>query len=60
MRRSFIAGEPRMELVDALSLADQLITLGCFTEIIQWRKRVFVPTGVSAAGVLGAVIGVLG
>ncbi|MDZ8262970.1 strawberry notch-like NTP hydrolase domain-containing protein [Nostoc sp. ChiQUE01b] len=60
LRRSFIAGEPRIELVDALSLADRLVAVGCFTEIIDWRKRVFVPTGVSAAGVLGAVIGVLG
>ncbi|MBE9209442.1 strawberry notch family protein [Nostoc sp. LEGE 06077] len=60
LRRSFIAGEPRIELVDALSLAEGLVAMGCFTEIIQWRKRVFVPTGLSAAAVLGAVIEILG
>jgi hypothetical protein len=60
LRRSYIAGEPRIELVDALSLAEQLIAVGCFTEIINWRKRIFVPTGVRAAAVLAAVIGILG
>ncbi|UKP01153.1 strawberry notch C-terminal domain-containing protein (plasmid) [Nostoc sp. UHCC 0870] len=60
LRRSYIAGEPRLEIVDALPLADQLVAVGCFTEIIQWRKRVFVPTGERAAGVLATVIGILG
>jgi hypothetical protein len=60
LRRSFIAGEPRIELVDALSLADRLVSVGCFTEIINWRKRVFVPTGDLCASVLGKVIGILG
>ncbi|MBD2302839.1 strawberry notch-like NTP hydrolase domain-containing protein [Nostoc sp. FACHB-190] len=60
LRRSFIAGEPRLELVNALSLADRLVAVGCFTEIIDWRKRVFVPTGDKAADVLAAVISILG
>ncbi|MBD2682942.1 MULTISPECIES: strawberry notch family protein [Nostoc] len=60
LRRSRVAGEPRIELVDALSLADRLVAVGCFTEIIQWRKRVFVPTGERAAAVLAAVMGILG
>ncbi|MCG6138493.1 MAG: hypothetical protein MET45_28380 [Nostoc sp. LLA-1] len=60
LRRSYIASEPRIELVDALPLADQLVAVGCFTEIIQWRKRVFIPTGNRAAAVLAAVIGILG
>ncbi|MBD2452309.1 strawberry notch family protein [Nostoc sp. FACHB-152] len=60
LRRSFIAGEPRIELVDALSLANQLIAVGCFTEIINWRKRVFVPTGDRAAAVLSEVIEIVG
>ncbi|BBD62816.1 hypothetical protein NIES2109_56660 (plasmid) [Nostoc sp. HK-01] len=60
LRRSFIAGEPRIELVDALSLADQLVAVGCFTEIINWRKRVFIPTSDKAASILAAVIGILG
>jgi hypothetical protein len=60
VRRSYVAGEPRIELINALPLADQLVAVGCFTEIIQWRKRVFVPTGNRAAAVLAAVIGILG
>ncbi|WP_414544913.1 strawberry notch-like NTP hydrolase domain-containing protein [Nostoc sp. CCY0012] len=60
VRRSYVAGEPRIELVNALPLADQLVAVGCFTEIIQWRKRIFVPTGNHAAAVLAAVIGILG
>ncbi|WP_341529988.1 strawberry notch family protein [Nostoc sp. UHCC 0302] len=60
LRRSFIAGEPRLELANAISLAERLFAVGCFTEIIQWRKRVFVPTGDRAASVLAAVIEILG
>ncbi|QLE59702.1 strawberry notch-like NTP hydrolase domain-containing protein [Nostoc sp. TCL26-01] len=60
LRRSFVAGEPRLEIVDALSLTEKLLAVGCFTEIIQWRKRVFIPTGDRAAGVLAAVIGIVG
>lgn len=60
LRRSSIAGEPRLELTNALSLADRLVSVGCFTEIIDWRKRVFVPTGEKAASILAAVIEILG
>ncbi|MBC1281229.1 strawberry notch C-terminal domain-containing protein, partial [Nostoc sp. UCD121] len=60
LRRSFIAGEPRLELLNAISLADRLMAAGCFTEIINWRKRMFVPTGDRAADVLAAVIEILG
>ncbi|WP_242048645.1 MULTISPECIES: strawberry notch C-terminal domain-containing protein [Nostocales] len=60
LRRSYIAGEPRLELLEALSLAERLVAKGCFTEIINWRKRVFVPTRDKAADVLAAVIGILG
>ncbi|BCL39886.1 strawberry notch family protein [Nostoc sp. MS1] len=60
LRRSYIAGEPRLELVEALSLADRLIAVGCFTEIIQWRKRLFVPTGDKAASILADVIRIIG
>ncbi|BBD63389.1 hypothetical protein NIES2109_62390 (plasmid) [Nostoc sp. HK-01] len=59
LRRSFIAGEPRLELVNSLSLTDRLVAIGCFTEIIDWRKRLFVPTGDRAADVLSEVIGIL-
>ncbi|MEN2383861.1 MAG: hypothetical protein KA716_33270 [Gloeotrichia echinulata DEX184] len=60
LRRSSIAGEPRLELINALSLADRLVAAGCFTEIIDWRKRVFVPTGDRAAAVLAAVMAIIG
>ncbi|ACC85341.1 strawberry notch-like NTP hydrolase domain-containing protein [Nostoc punctiforme] len=60
LRRSFVAGEARLELVNAISLADSLVAVGCFTEIIQWKKRVFVPTGNKAASILAAVIQILG
>nr|WP_322657089.1 strawberry notch family protein [Dendronalium sp. ChiSLP03b]MDZ8203423.1 strawberry notch family protein [Dendronalium sp. ChiSLP03b] len=60
LRRSRVAGEARLELVNALSLVDKLVAVGCFTEIIDWRKRVFVPIGDRAAAVLGAVMGILG
>jgi hypothetical protein len=60
LRRSYIANEPRLELVEALSLAERLVAVGCFTEIIQWRKRLFVPTGDKAASILADVIEILG
>ncbi|ABA24820.1 conserved hypothetical protein (plasmid) [Trichormus variabilis ATCC 29413] len=60
LRLSYVANEPRLELVEALSLADRLVAVGCFTEIIQWRKRIFIPTGNKAASILADVIGILG
>ncbi|MDM9385683.1 hypothetical protein QUB80_34060 [Chlorogloeopsis sp. ULAP01] len=60
LRRSYIAGEPRIELVDALPLAARLVAKGCFTEIIQWRKRVFIPATEKAASILAAAIKILG
>jgi predicted RNA methylase len=60
MRCSLIANERRIELVNALSVVDQLVAVGCFTEIIQWQKRVFVPTGDKAPAILAAVIQILG
>lgn len=59
VRRSYVAGEPRIELVDALPLADRLVAIGCFTEIIQWRKRIFIPANDKATEILAAVIGIL-
>jgi hypothetical protein len=60
LRRSFIAGEPRIELVNALSLAERLVAVGCFTEIINWQKRVFIPVSDKAPAILAAVIEILG
>ena len=45
IRRSYVMGEYRIEVAGTLSegLIEQLKSCGCFTEIISWRKRVFVP-----------------
>ncbi|MBG1263104.1 strawberry notch family protein [Nostoc commune] len=60
LRSSLVANERRIELVNALSLADRLVAVGCFTEIIQWRKRVFIPANSKAPSILAAVIEILG
>ncbi|WP_265277494.1 hypothetical protein [Nostoc sp. KVJ3] len=60
LRRSYIATEPRIELVNAISLAERLLAVGCFTEIIKWKKRVFIPVSDKAPAILAAVIGILG
>ncbi|WP_242053844.1 hypothetical protein [Nostoc sp. FACHB-888] len=60
LRRSFVAGEPRIELVNAISLAERLLAAGCFTEIINWKKRVFIPVSDKAPAILTAVIEILG
>ncbi|RCJ32555.1 methylase [Nostoc punctiforme NIES-2108] len=60
LRRSLIAGEPRIELVNAISLAERLLAVGCFTEIINWQKRVFIPVSDKAPAILAAVIEILG
>ncbi|MDZ8066962.1 MAG: strawberry notch family protein [Nostoc sp. DedQUE08] len=60
LRGSFIANEPRIELVNAVSLAERLLAVGCFTEIINWQKRVFIPVSDKAPAILAAVIEILG
>lgn len=60
LRSSLVASERRIELVNALSLADRFVAVGCFTEVIQWRKRVFIPANSKAASILAAVIDILG
>ncbi|WP_242056051.1 hypothetical protein [Nostoc flagelliforme] len=60
LRRSYIAAEPRIELVNAISLAERLLAVGCFTEIINWQKRVFIPVSDKASAILAAVIEILG
>ena len=44
LRRSLVMGQPRLELT-GISPSDllELKVMGCFTEIIQWKTRVFVP-----------------
>jgi hypothetical protein len=56
IKRSVVNGSPRIELVGAP--ADRLRWLkgaGCFTEIIQYRTRVFVPKA-SAEAILGELL----
>lgn len=60
LRRSYIAAEPRIELVNAISLAERLLAVGCFSEIINWQKRVFIPVSDKAPAILAAVIEILG
>ncbi|WP_230968309.1 strawberry notch family protein [Nostoc sp. WHI] len=60
LRRSYIAAEPRIELVNAISLAERLLAVGCFTEIINWQKRLFIPVSDKAPAILAAVIEILG
>ena len=45
LRRSLVMGKPRLELSGAnSSMLTELMSMGCFTEIIQWKTRVFIPT----------------
>jgi phospholipid N-methyltransferase len=60
LRRSYIAAEPRIELVNAISLAERLLAVGCFTEIINWQKRLFIPVSDKAPAILATVIEILG
>jgi hypothetical protein len=37
-------GQPRLELIGASGAAlSGLKAMGCFTEVIQWKTRVFIP-----------------
>lgn len=56
VKRAIVNGKPRVEISGAP--AEQIAWLkaqGCFTEIIQYRTRVFVPVD-RAADVLSAVL----
>jgi hypothetical protein len=44
LRRSLVMGQPRLEFIGASGAAlPGLKALGCFTEVIQWKTRVFIP-----------------
>jgi hypothetical protein len=44
IRRAIVNGNPRVEIVDApAAQLSWLKSLGCFTEIIAYKTRVFVP-----------------
>ncbi len=56
IRRAMVNRNHRIEIVGAPS--DQLAwlkSLGCFTEIIQYRTRVFLPVSI-AADILGRIL----
>ncbi|MBD2565764.1 MULTISPECIES: hypothetical protein [Nostoc] len=40
--------------------AERLLAVGCFTEIINWQKRIFIPVSDKAPAILAAVIEILG
>lgn len=55
-RRSIVNGKQRVEILDApAAQLPWLKGLGCFTEIIQYRTRVFVP-GNGAEEIIGAIL----
>ena len=55
LRRSLVMGQPRLELIGASGAALPILkALGCFTEVIQWKTRVFIP--VDGTGVLARVL----
>ncbi|MBK8209125.1 MAG: strawberry notch family protein [Rhodospirillales bacterium] len=57
LRRATVAGAHRCEIVDAGPLhLDQLKAAGCFTEIIAWKTRVFVPDDARRREILAHVL----
>jgi len=57
IKRSLVAGEQRIEICGELGAQlEWLKNLGCFTEIIQYKTRVFVPAQ-QAEGVLRELLG---
>lgn len=45
LRRSLVMGQPRLELVGSTgAILSELKTMGCFTEVIHWKTRVFLPS----------------
>jgi hypothetical protein len=46
LKSSWLMDERRLEIAGTISdgLCEQLKAAGCFTEIISWRRRVFIPT----------------
>lgn len=45
LRRSLVMGQPRLELIGATgAILAELKAMGCFSEVIQWKTRVFLPS----------------
>ena len=46
LRRSLVMGKPRLELIGAEpNTLAAFKAMGCFTEMIQWKTRLFIPLG---------------
>ena len=46
LQRSMVMGQPRFELIGVTGSAlPEMKALGCFTEVIQWKTRAFIPLG---------------
>lgn len=44
LRRSLVMGQPRCEMIGATgAVLPGFKAMGCFTEVIQWKTRVFIP-----------------
>jgi hypothetical protein len=58
LRSSQISGQRRLEVIGFNSKAesDLLKTYGCFSEIIQWRLRLFVPANDNAIPIIGKLM----
>ena len=56
LRRSIVAGEPRIEIIGPdWNYGRELVNDGVFSEKIGWQSRYFIPTGEDAAAVLAKV-----
>ena len=58
LKRSLVMGQHRLEIITpgGNTIIDQLITLGCFTEIIAYQRRTFIPDTETADEVIAAII----
>ncbi len=54
IRSSFVSGKRRLEVTGFQSKAesDYLKTMGCFTVMIQWRLRIFIPNNDNAISII--------
>jgi hypothetical protein len=50
---------PTLTYVKTLPIPAEELNSLCFTEIIQWQKRVFIPNSDKAPAILAAVIEIL-
>ena len=57
IRRATVMNAPRVELAGFTDgMVDRLKAMGLMSEIIAWKLRLFVPTGVNGPAILGALL----